>query len=178
MDTAGGNLAGVWTWDDCQDVFRPAALSFEQWPGRPPGAIFCPVWIVPAAFWQMAAHLLVDATQEHAGWFVGRVFEDPRQGCFTLVEEAHASRLAERTPTWVRFRMDGHPAEDGRTVVGWYHSHPGLEITLSDTDRRTHRQHFPHAWSMAIVMDPQSGTWGTYYGQHARPIEPDWSVGT
>ncbi len=46
---------------------------------------------------------------------------------------------------------------DDETVVGWFHSHPGLGAFFSDTDRRTQADFFPRAFSLGWVVDPVRG---------------------
>jgi hypothetical protein len=42
-------------------------------------------------------------------------------------------------------------------IVGWYHTHPGHGIFLSDMDIFLHESFFGLPWQMALVYDPQSG---------------------
>jgi proteasome lid subunit RPN8/RPN11 len=42
----------------------------------------------------------------------------------------------------------------GAKIIGWYHSHPGTGVTLSDYDRRLHRTLFGEANDVALVLDP------------------------
>jgi proteasome lid subunit RPN8/RPN11 len=39
-------------------------------------------------------------------------------------------------------------------IVGWYHTHPGHGIFLSEHDLFVHRNFFPHEASLAYVVDP------------------------
>jgi proteasome lid subunit RPN8/RPN11 len=65
-------------------------------------------------------------------------------------------RLAEVANDIVEGRIDGR-------IVGWYHSHPGLGLFLSQTDVGTHmgfHQFSPYA--VSLVADPQSGEFGVW----------------
>ncbi len=45
--------------------------------------------------------------------------------------------------------------EAGRSlIVGWYHSHPGFGVFLSQTDRQTMFNHYRAPHQIAIVIDP------------------------
>jgi len=55
------------------------------------------------------------------------------------------------------------------TVVGWYHSHPGFGIFMSETDRHTHVSYFNLDWQIAIVVDPNNVDIGCFYGQNVQP---------
>lgn len=39
-------------------------------------------------------------------------------------------------------------------IVGWYHSHPGFGVVLSEMDTFIHRNFFPSASQVALVTDP------------------------
>jgi proteasome lid subunit RPN8/RPN11 len=52
--------------------------------------------------------------------------------------------------------------EDGSVILGWYHSHPGYGIFLSEDDQFIHRNFFPAPFHVAIVVDPIEGTIGTF----------------
>jgi len=48
-------------------------------------------------------------------------------------------------------------------MVGWYHSHPGLGVFLSGSDRFIHRSFFgDQPWYLALVIDPLTGEQGVF----------------
>ncbi|HPS90661.1 MAG TPA: Mov34/MPN/PAD-1 family protein [Methanothrix sp.] len=51
---------------------------------------------------------------------------------------------------------------NGLSVVGWYHTHPGIGIFLSGTDKNTMFRHFNNPSSIALVLDPKRNTWGFF----------------
>ena len=56
---------------------------------------------------------------------------------------------------------DDHP---GEAIVGWYHSHPGFGVFLSDHDKFIHANFFPDPVMVALVVDPLSGEAGWFAG--------------
>ena len=51
---------------------------------------------------------------------------------------------------------------EGR-IVGWYHSHPGHGLFLSQTDLETHMQfHQFSPFALSLVADPKSGEFGIW----------------
>jgi proteasome lid subunit RPN8/RPN11 len=48
----------------------------------------------------------------------------------------------------------GNPA--GGQPIGWYHSHPRGEISLSDCDVEIYRRYFPEPWQVALVLKPHT----------------------
>lgn len=69
----------------------------------------------------------------------------------TFTHEAWAGMLAELD---VRYPDD--------EIIGWYHSHPGHGIFLSEHDRFIHRNFFGAPWHVAFVVDPQRGEEGLF----------------
>lgn len=48
-------------------------------------------------------------------------------------------------------------------IVGWYHSHPGFGIFLSNHDRFIHDNFFSDERQIAYVVDPHAGTEGVFH---------------
>ncbi|HEX8121740.1 MAG TPA: Mov34/MPN/PAD-1 family protein [Solirubrobacteraceae bacterium] len=79
-----------------------------------------------------------------------------------LEAEGDLTRLTFTHEAWARVHeiMEAeHPHEE---IVGWYHSHPGHGIFLSDHDEFIHRNFFADESSIAYVVDPQQGLEGIF----------------
>ncbi len=48
-------------------------------------------------------------------------------------------------------------------TLGWFHTHPGAGIFVSDADVFVHKHFFPHANMVAYVLDPTTGRDGFFY---------------
>ena len=69
--------------------------------------------------------------------------------------------------TWqhIHDTMDrDHPDEK---ILGWYHTHPGFGIFLSDMDIFICDNFFNLPWQVAFVYDPQSGEEGNFIWRSA-----------
>ena len=65
-------------------------------------------------------------------------------------------RLAQVASDIVEGKIDGR-------IVGWYHSHPGHGLFLSQTDMETHMQFYQFSpYALSFVGDPQSGEFGIW----------------
>jgi proteasome lid subunit RPN8/RPN11 len=51
---------------------------------------------------------------------------------------------------------------DSSSIVGWYHSHPGFGIFLSEHDLFIHRNFFRRADQFALVVDPHAQMEGIF----------------
>ena len=75
-----------------------------------------------------------------------------------------AEKLAKVADDIVRGKIDGR-------IVGWYHSHPGYGIFMSETDMTTHGKLLQFSpFVIALVVDPAINQFGVW------ALEPDVGV--
>ena len=75
-----------------------------------------------------------------------------------------AEKLARVADDIVRGKIDGR-------IVGWYHSHPGYGIFMSETDMTTHGKLLQFSpFVIALVVDPAINQFGVW------ALEPDVGV--
>ena len=116
-------------------------------------------------------HLRRDLTRELGGLLYGEVYEDSARG-FSLVVVWAAARAeqAEGGPAHVRYNEQSWASIDRQrrrldpswTIVGNYHSHPGIGVFLSATDLANQAGFFTQSWQLALIIDPvqeQEGLW-------------------
>lgn len=63
---------------------------------------------------------------------------------------------------WVRIHEEKDRKYSGQAIVGWYHSHPGFGVFLSDHDTFIHKNFFSDPGSLAWVYDPHSDEEGCF----------------
>ena len=116
---------------------------------------------------QVYAHVFSNADREVGGVLVGRT--SPEQAA-PLVTAAIAAASANERRSTLTFTQDtwehvhrvlerDHPEQQ---IVGWYHSHPGFGIFLSEHDLFIHRNFFSGAAQIALVVDPLQGHEGVF----------------
>ena len=135
--------------------------------GHPDGAL--EVYLHLAAVEDLLAATSLADRQERAGLMAGEWGRDAR-GPFVLVRRALPATQAPADRTSVTFT----PAAweelwtalerecPGLAVVGWWHTHPGLGIFLSEPDRFIHRNFFAESFHLALVYDPLAFAWGIF----------------
>ena len=75
-----------------------------------------------------------------------------------------ADKLAKVADDIVKGRLDGR-------IVGWYHSHPGYGIFMSETDLTTHGKLLQFSpFVIALVVDPEINEFGIW------ALEPEMGV--
>ncbi len=117
----------------------------------------------------MEAHAQQDLDNELGGILVGSAGSSP-EGTLVFVEaaipalhtDAARGSVTFTHDTWAninRIKDDEHP---DKRIVGWYHTHPGFGLFLSEYDLFIHRSFFDAPWQIALVIDPRAETSGFF----------------
>ncbi|AGC46686.1 hypothetical protein MYSTI_05407 [Myxococcus stipitatus DSM 14675] len=120
---------------------------------------------------QIIGHAVLEPDVEVCGVLVGRLLEDAHGPYLSITHvirgEAAKQEGAQVTfthDTWnhIHREMDSkHPDEQ---IVGWYHTHGGFGIFLSEMDTFIHRNFFSQPHQVAYVYDPLAGSEGFFHG--------------
>lgn len=178
-------------WIEQEDVYRPQQVTAGEFltglvRKRPlelrKGSCWCVVR--RAAFEKIQAHLRSNTRIELGGLLIGEAFYDPEQECYVVVvEEALPAQDGEGTAltfayteaTWLALSPQLQALPTHWTLVGSFHSHPGMGVFLSSTDLETQRDFFFHDWQIALVVDPISNAIGFFFGAAGHPCSY-WEV--
>jgi proteasome lid subunit RPN8/RPN11 len=155
----------------------------EMFPGA--GSRDFRVYFSDDAYNSVQKHAYGTTSVEIGGVLVGHWGKDD-DGPFVAVTEiircdAATSKSGEVTFTheaWnvVNREMDTRFAD--LKIVGWYHSHPGFGIFLSERDRFIHEHFFGNPGQIAYVVDPLGETEGVFAWSGGKPsLWPHFWVG-
>ena len=116
---------------------------------------------------QVYAHVFSNADREVGGVLVGQTSPEhsvPRVTAAIAAASAGEQRttLTFTQDTWEHVHRVLERDHPGQQIVGWYHSHPGFGIFLSDDDMFIHRNFFSGASQIALVVDPLKGYEGVF----------------
>jgi len=108
---------------------------------------------------------------ETGGFLLGQAGFDAESGSwYNWIDEVVLIKPAEANPVHFSFswkdvdQVRAHREREDKALIGWYHTHPGLGIFLSDTDlQKTHQQLFNEIFQVALVYDPVSGCAGYFF---------------
>jgi len=110
-----------------------------------------------------------DTSREIGGVLVGEVLRDaagPYVKIDTTIDALHADEKgAELTfthATWDHIHAEMDKKHKGKKIVGWYHTHPGFGIFLSDRDQFIHKSFFNLPFQVALVYDPKAREHGVF----------------
>jgi proteasome lid subunit RPN8/RPN11 len=125
---------------------------------------------------QIHRHGLSAQEIEVCGVLVGNVYHDSL-GPWLYVEYAiegnHASQKAAQVTftadTWTHIQSVMDREYTDKRILGWYHTHPGFGIFLSDMDLFIQDNFFPEPWQIALVYDPKAKEEGLFLWKKGRP---------
>lgn len=159
-----------------------SAIAADDWPMREPGPL---TGLREARFQVVYRQSVLDQIHLHGqsardievcGVLVGTGCRD-QHGPYLLIEHIiHGSAAASRSTnvtftadTWqhIQETMDREHAD--RRIVGWYHTHPGFGIFLSEMDVFICDNFFNLPWQSAFVYDPHSGEEGNFVWRGGKP---------
>lgn len=122
-------------------------------------------------------HVFDNADREVGGVLVGRTGRSP--GLPMITGAIPAMKADERRAT-LTFTQDAwqhvHRTLDrdfppGDQIVGWYHSHPGFGVFLSEHDLFIHENFFSGPSQIALVVDPQAAVEGVFVWQDGQVVQ-------
>jgi proteasome lid subunit RPN8/RPN11 len=110
-------------------------------------------------------HARSHMTTEVCGVLIGSYRDDEIcvDECIPGVNAAQAgTRVTFTQETWEHvYQIKDQEFPDSR-IIGWYHSHPGFGVFLSDHDTFIHKNFFSSADQVAWVYDPHSDEEGCF----------------
>jgi proteasome lid subunit RPN8/RPN11 len=65
----------------------------------------------------------------------------------------------------------------GKQMVGWYHTHPRMDVFLSSYDTWLHESFFGKPWQVALVIEPYADRGGFFCWQSEGRLDPRHYVG-
>ena len=162
----------------------PLDISLDS-SAAPPGAER-PVRLLlsRAALEAIRAHGRQDPSRECGGMLVGEALEG-RGATWVVVEgvisaqhtDAHRGSVTFTHETWDQVNREKDARYPDLRLVGWYHTHPGFGIFLSEYDQFIQRHFFDLAWNVAFVLDPLSGETGAFGWQGGAIVRlPAWEL--
>ncbi len=133
-------------------------------------------FVDPAVHDAIWRHASEDTTVEVCGVLVGEWRRDAAGPFVAAVGSirgtAATSKFAEVTfthETWAKINAELDRDHAGRSIVGWYHTHPDFGVFLSDRDIFIHENFFSGPGQVALVVDPVRRTEGVFAWRGGRP---------
>ena len=178
-------------WEESKDVYRPKhvdifklidSMSLGKRPIIRTGQSF--ITIRRQAYATLRVHLQRDLKNEAGGLLIGAAFFDPHLKAYLItIEQSLAAEMADETElsiaftaeTWAQLLPEMQSLNPEWTILGSYHSHPGMGVFLSPTDLEMLAGIFPYQWQTALVVDPVTDEVGFFMGEKGTPCK-NWVV--
>jgi proteasome lid subunit RPN8/RPN11 len=149
---------------------RPASPVFALGEKGDAGGESLDVYLHLDALEDILAAVNARDRHEAGGLLAGEAGED-EAGPYLLVRRALAATRAQGGRISLTFTPEAweelwaaHDREcPDLAIVGWYHTHPGLGVFLSEPDQFIHRHFFTAGHQIALVYDPDEFRWGVFY---------------
>jgi proteasome lid subunit RPN8/RPN11/type II secretory pathway pseudopilin PulG len=112
---------------------------------------------------QVEEHCFSRVDAEVGGFLIGRI--DDGVTHITAARPALAAQSGQTNLTFTHEAWDEilpilETDYPGQSIVGWYHSHPGFGVFLSEYDIFIQENFFGAPGQIALVVDPLAGTYG------------------
>lgn len=111
-------------------------------------------------------HVFANPGAEVGGVLVGRKFDGGSQVITGSIQadmaQGDLTSLTFTHDAWTQIHAKIESDHVGHEIVGWYHSHPGHGIFLSNHDAFIHQNFFPDPACLALVIDPLNGEEGMF----------------
>lgn len=135
------------------------------------------VVFAPGVADDIRAHGVGSPDAEVCGVLVGNVYSDDRGPWCRVAANIRGNDAAGRdtqvtftAETWshINHLMDTKYRDD--RIVGWYHTHPGFGIFLSEMDLFIQENFFGEPWQIAYVDDPKGGDRGVFVWENGSAV--------
>jgi proteasome lid subunit RPN8/RPN11 len=134
------------------------------------------IFISEEAFDRATTRGQADLSREVGGILVGRLCQDdsgPFVAIETTIDALHAeekgTELTFTHATWEHVHKEMDSKHQGKKILGWYHTHPGFGVFLSDRDLFIHQSFFNLPYQVALVYDPKSHAHGVFTWHENEP---------
>ena len=111
-----------------------------------------------------------DRQKECAGLLLGRVIPEEHDRAIHIkaavpAYEAECSRTSVKIglDAWEQMLLVRDREYDDLDLLGWFHTHAGWGVFMSDSDVFIHRHFFKHPDMVSYVLDPTKGKDGFFY---------------
>lgn len=142
-------------------ICAPPIDDSNVWRWQPEGIPF-PIYLHQRVNLSITQHARQNPDREVGGVLLGDVRLDEHEQMYVYVTHTLKAEFASEArghltfthQTWLQIHAAHDALYPDKTIVGWYHTHPGWTIFLSPWDLFIHQNFFKQPWQVALVIDP------------------------
>ena len=141
------------------------------------------IYIEEEVFKEIQAHSTETTSVELCGVMIGEVRYDISGNYLYVCGSIRGEKSKNSgvnvsfTPeTWDYIHKIREEKYSNYSIIGWYHTHPGFGIFLSDMDKFIQDYFFNQPYNVALVVDPKASQCGIFAWQDGkiRPLRQCW----
>lgn len=128
-------------------------------------------------------HVSQSLERELGGFLLGNRYRCPNTQCdYVIIDQCSPAKFTESTSVrlaftheaWAQLSDELSGKFFGKLLIGWYHSHPRLDVFLSSYDQEIQRERFSEPWMVALVLEPEKHRGGFFCQRngHVSPNSP------
>jgi proteasome lid subunit RPN8/RPN11 len=184
----------VYTWKnlECDLIIDDISLFFEQ-KAWETAFLFIyhsleepHIYITNECHERIITHLNSDLSNELGGLLLGDIYRfsysvKHNYPFFSIITDSIESLSFKNTSVSLHMgtelwsRAQEH-IDKGKSVIGWYHSHPNLGAFFSSTDRATQKAFFNNPFSLGVVIDPVRFEVQSFVGPDSERLQTEFII--
>ena len=129
-------------------------------------------------------HVAQSLDRELGGFLLGNRYRCPNTSCdYVIIDQYSPAKYTESSEVRLNFTHDAWAQLSdelsgkflGKLLIGWYHSHPRMDVFLSSHDMEIQTERFPEPWMVALVLEPEKHLGGFFCSRDGR-VKPNSPV--
>ena len=129
---------------------------------------------------KVSEHVSQSLDHELGGFLLGNRYRCPNTPCdYVIIDQFSPAKFTESTEVRLAFTHEAWAQLSdelsgkflGKLLIGWYHSHPRMDVFLSSHDMEIQNERFPEPWMVALVLEPEKHRGGFFCARDGR-IKP------
>jgi proteasome lid subunit RPN8/RPN11 len=129
-------------------------------------------------------HVSQSLDRELGGFLLGNRYRCPNTNCdYVVIDQYSPAKYTESSEirlnfthdTWAQLSDELSGKFLGKLLIGWYHSHPRMDVFLSSHDMEIQTERFSEPWMVALVLEPEKHLGGFFCSRDGR-VNPNSPV--
>ena len=129
-------------------------------------------------------HVSQSLERELGGFLLGNRYRCPNSPRdYVIIDQFSPAKFTESTEVnlaftheaWAQLSDELSGKFLGKLLIGWYHSHPRMDVFLSSHDMDIQTERFPEPWMVALVLEPEKHRGGFFSSRDGR-VRPNTPV--